>query len=407
MESQEIELSGHIIDSLILPRIYGKIMDLGGEFNINRFEIGKSKKEPSYVRMTIYANNEEKLDEIINELQLLGAKLVEVSEIKLVEVTVDGVAPDNFYSTTNHRTYVYYNNRWLEVEDIEMDCFIVVEGDRAYCKPFNQLKRGDKVVVGTQGIRIKIPERKRERDVFAFMTSSTSSEKPVMSLIKEIARIMVEIKRKHGKIVVVAGPAVVHTGARESMAWLIDNNYVDGFLAGNAVAVHGIEAALLGTSLGVNLETVSCLEGGHKHHLIAINEVRKAGSIKNLVEKGILKEGIMYKLIVKGIDFVLAGSIRDDGPLPEVITDTLLAQNSMRKLLKDSGLVLMFATLLHSIAVGNMIPSHIKTICVDINPASVTKLLDRGSSQTIGITSDVGLFLPALTKVLKDMTMKM
>lgn len=396
MVETEIELRGHIIDSLILPRVFGAIMDLGGEFQILEFKIGRSKTEHSYTRMRLAAEDEHKLHTIMEELQKLGATETAVKDASTAEVTIAGVAPEHFYSTTNHQTWVHLGNDWIPVEGTEMDCLIVVHEGKARTVPLGKLQVGDRVVVSSDGIKIHLPERSRSADVFEFMSSIASSEKPTVTLVGKVAQAIRDVKDRGQKLVVVAGPAVVHTGGREALAALVREGYVHALFAGNALAVHDIEVALMGTSLGVDLKGAFCHEGGHRHHLIAINTIRREGSIAAAVEHGIVKDGVMHACITSGVPFVLAGSIRDDGPLPEVITDTMEAQDAMREALEGCGLVLMLSTLLHSVAVGNMIPSSVKTICVDINPAAVTKLLDRGSAQAIGITTDVGLFLPKL-----------
>ncbi len=395
---REIELKGHIIDSLTLPKVFDTIMDMGGDFDVLEFQIGKHKTDISYARILVKADTREKLDSILGELLKIGAKIPEIEEVELQPAPKDRTLPRNFYSTTNHPTYIRFQGEWIEVEDIEMDVAIVVDPQekRAYAKPISEIKKGDLVVVGNRGVRVEPPERPRSYSVFEFMKSHVSSEKPIEYLIEQVAEAIKETKKKGKKILVVAGPAVVHTSAAKALADLIRHGYVDVFFAGNAVAVHDIESQLFGTSLGINLKTGRQAEGGHRHHLYAINEVMLAGSIENLIKQGKLKAGIMYELITNKIPFVLAGSIRDDGPLPEVITDVVEAQRAMRKLLKGVGLVLMLSSMLHSIAVGNLLPSHVKTICVDINPATVTKLTDRGTAQALGIVTDVGIFLPAL-----------
>ena len=397
---KEIELEGHIIDSLILPKAFDAIMDAGGDFDVLEFQIGKHKSDTSYARILIKADSREQLDYILSELLKIGAKIPEVEEVRLKLAPKDRTLPEGFYSTTNHPTYVLISGEWVGVENIEMDVAIVVdtENKSARGKPISDIKKGDLVVVGNRGIRVEPPERPRSYSMFEFMKSSVSSEKPVEILIKNIAETIKEVKREGKKILVVAGPAVVHTSAAKALASLIKAGYVDVFFAGNAVAVHDIESQLFGTSLGINLKTGKQEEGGHRHHLYAINEVMQAGSIENLVRQGKLRAGIMNELIKNNIPFVLAGSIRDDGPLPEVITDVIEAQKAMRSRLEGVGLVLMLSSMLHSIAVGNILPSRVKTICVDINPATVTKLTDRGTAQALGVVTDVGTFLPALKK---------
>ncbi|MEM1657560.1 MAG: TIGR00300 family protein [Candidatus Jordarchaeales archaeon] len=403
MSEVEIELKGHIIDSLILPKVFATIYDLDGEFEILEFRIGRTKNEHSYARILIKGKNEEHLNIILKEVQKIGAVLVkEIEDVKLAPAPSDGVLPDNFYSTTSNPTYIRLGGKWVECQDIEMDKVIVVKDGVPVCIPMRKVKKGDLVVLNGSGIKVVPPERSRKKEIFRFMSSDVSSEKPTITLVKMLAREMYLMKKvRKEKIVVVAGPAVVHSGASNALAKLIRMGYVDALLSGNALAVHDIEKSLYGTSLGVNIETLESYEGGHRHHLMAINEVRKHGSIKNLVEAGVLKEGIMYECTVNNVPFVLAGSIRDDGPLPEVITDVLEAQDAMRKCLRGTKLVLMLATMLHSIAVGNMLPSTVKVVCVDMNPSTVIKLTDRGT-YALGIVSDVGTFLPRLVQELEN-----
>lgn len=401
--AREIELQGHIIDSMILPKVFDKIYDMNGEFEVLEFRIGKLKTEPSYARILIMGRDDEHLDDILSELHRLGARLPEVEDVKVEPAPADKVIPRGFYSTTNHPSYVKYKGEWRAVEAIKMDSIIVIEGERAVCKTLAQIKKGDLVVVGKQGIRVIPPERPRGRSIFEFMGGGVSPERPSQSLISQIADEMQEIKKKGGKIAVVGGPAIVHTGASPALAEIIRKGYVDALLAGNALAVHDIERNLYGTSLGMDLKMAEPRPEGHKNHLYAISEIIKAGSIKKAVKKGIITEGIMYECVKNNVPFILAGSIRDDGPLPEVITDSMKAQDKIREAVKDVDLVLMLATMLHSIAVGNHLASTVKTICVDINPAVVTKLLDRGSAQAIGIVTDVGTFLPMLNAELEDL----
>ncbi|MFQ5800763.1 MAG: TIGR00300 family protein [Candidatus Hydrothermarchaeales archaeon] len=406
MEVKEIELKGHIIDSFILPKVFDTIMDMGGDFDVTEFIIGKKKTEPSYTRILIKGRNRKHLDDILGELIKIGAAIPEIEEAKMRPAPKDMTLPDNFYSTTNHPTYVRLDEDWVKVEGQEMDLVIVVDEKRkkARCVPISDIRKGDMVVVGKKGIRVEPPERPRGYSIFEFMGSRVSSEKPTDSLIEEIAKEVLKVKKKGAKVLVVGGPATVHTGAHLYLAEMVKEGFVDVLFAGNALAVHDIEHGLYGTSLGVDIKTGRPAEAGHRHHLYAINEVMKAGSIRALVESGKLKRGVMFECMRKGIPFVLAGSIRDDGPLPEVITDVIEAQREMRKHLKGIELVLMLSTLLHSVAVGNLLPSQVKTIFVDINPATVTKLADRGTAQALGVITDVGTFLPLLSTKLRDMS---
>jgi len=402
--SREVEAEGHLIDSMILPKIWDRIMEMGGDFEVLEFRVGRRKTDTSYIRMVVRGRSPQHLEEILREIYLLGAVPLEVREVTVKPAPADMVLPDDFYSTTNNPTYIYFKGRWIEVEDIMMDKVIVVDPveGRAYCKAIREVKKGDLIVVGEEGIKVKPPERPRESiGIFRFMVSEASSEKPSTTIIRRIAQDLYNVKKNKGKVVVVAGPAVVHTGAAEALASLIREGFVDVLLSGNALAVHDVEAALLGTSLGISLKNGVPSARGHRNHMVAINEIFKAGGLRAAVEKGILRKGIMYECIRRGVPFVLAGSIRDDGPLPEVITDVVEAQRRYREALKGASMVLMLATALHSIAVGNMLPSTVKLVCVDINPSTVTKLLDRGSTQAVGVISDIGTFLPLLAQELQ------
>jgi len=400
---REIELEGHVIDSLTLTKVLDKIMDLDGEFEIITFRVGTHKSDPSYVRLAVKGRDEQHLDAILITLHRLGARIPEIEDVHLDTAPRDKVVPQGFYSTTNHPTYVHHVGRWMPVEDIEMDCMIVVTDERALCTPISHIKVGDQIVIGQRGVRVTPPERPRKRSLFEFMGGGVSSERPSQTLIRQIAEEMVQAKLQGREVAVVAGPAVSHTGAAEALSRIIRRGYVNALLAGNALAVHDIERDLYGTSLGLDIKTAELVSEGHKNHLYAISEVVRYGSIAEAVRQGGVKSGIMYECVTNKVPFVLAGSIRDDGPLPDVITDVMAAQDAMRELLKGADLVLMMATMLHSIAVGNMLPSYVKTICIDINPATVTKLVDRGTAQAIGVVTDVGTFLPMLADELNSL----
>jgi len=400
--SEEIEVSGHLIDSLILTKIFDKIMDLKGEFQVQEINIGKRKKDQSYARLLIDAKNQEHLDKILETIYREGAVSKLQKEIKLKKSPKNYVMPDNFYSTTNNHTQVYHKNKWIQVENMMMDKCIVVKGKRAFCVPVRDVKKDDLVIVGEEGIKITPPERPREGvNVFEFMNSSSSSERPTQHIAKKVAEDIYNTKKKGGKIVIVGGPAIVHTGASDSVSELIRSGYIDGILAGNALAVHDIEYATLGTSLGMNVKDATLAYHGHRNHMDTINAVFKAGSITNMVKTKKLTKGIMYECVKNKVPFVLAGSIRDDGPLPDVITDVAQAQREYKKVLKDASMVIMISTMLHSIATGNMLPANVKVIVVDINQPTVTKLMDRGTWQALGIVSDVGAFLPMVAQQIR------
>jgi lysine-ketoglutarate reductase/saccharopine dehydrogenase-like protein (TIGR00300 family) len=402
--AQVIEVRGHIIDSMILPKILDELMDLGVEFTIERMEVGRQKRDTSYARIEVVASSQDDLDRAINEAVRLGALTLSLEEASLRVTEIEGVAPEDFYSTTNLQTWVRLNGRWIEVEHPEMDCAVAVDGDRARCVPINELAIGQEVVVGHRGIRVIPLERSRSPlPTFGFMGSAVSSERPSGRAIREAAAWMYESRASGLKNLVVAGPAVIHTGAREYLCTLIERGYVDLLFAGNALATHDIEYSFYGTSLGVPLDGEKAADTGHEHHLRAINKIRGIGGIQNAVRQGVLKSGVMYSCVNYGVEYVLAGSIRDDGPLPDVVTDVVEAQKLMRRHIHGGVQVaLMLSTMLHSIAVGNMLPATCYTVCVDINPSTLTKLVDRGSFQTLGIVMDVAGFLRDLIHELDE-----
>ena len=410
--SRTVELEGHIIDSGTMQRAFGAVMDLGGTFEVEQFDVGKHEGEESYCRMTVSADDEETLQAILHELHQNGAVLENPSDVTLVAAPEDKVVPPGFYSTTNHPTEVRYDGEWIEVERIEMDCALVVdpEGEsrdgepRAYTKVLDAIEAGDLVATDESGIRVHPPERPRSGGgAFGFMQGGVSSERPSESTIREVAAELREVNAAGGNVMVVAGPAVVHSGAGDALADLVAAGYVDALSAGNGFATHDLERSLYGTSLGMNVETLEHPRKGHKHHIWTISEIIRSGGIEAAVAEGKVTEGVMYQCVKNDVPYVLAGSIRDDGPLPDTITDAVEAQQAIRDQAHEADVVLMLATLLHSVAVGNCLPSTTKTVCVDINPATVTQLLDRGSAQAVGMVTDIGTFVPTLAEfVLED-----
>jgi lysine-ketoglutarate reductase/saccharopine dehydrogenase-like protein (TIGR00300 family) len=404
---QEIEVKGHLIDSMILTKIFDKVMDLKGDFQVLEFIVGKKKGDPSYARLLVRGTNQQHLDELLESVYREGAQPISVQQVMLEPAVKDMVMPDSFYSTTNNATQVFYNSSWIDVDNMMMDKCIVLDRQkmRAECKMIRDVKKGDSIVVGERGVRIIPHERPREGvDIFQFMSSSSSSERPTQQIARKVANDIYKIKESEGKIAVVAGPVVVHSGASEALAKLIRMGYIHGLLAGNALAVHDIENSLMGTSLGMQVNDGTLAVRGHRNHMRAINEVFKFGSLRTMVEKKVLEKGIMYECIINDIPFVLAGSIRDDGPIPDVVTDVVEAQRKYKQVLKDTKMVLMLSTMLHSIAVGNMLPATVKVVAVDISQPVVTKLLDRGTTQAIGIVTDVGAFLPMVVQQLEQQT---
>jgi lysine-ketoglutarate reductase/saccharopine dehydrogenase-like protein (TIGR00300 family) len=399
--SDIIELRGHIIDSMILPSIMDEVMDRGGDFVVQHIDVGRRKNDTSYARIEISAPSKELLDLLVDRAQRLGATAVSSHAVRCEPAPSDGVFPEGFYSTTNLDTEVLVDGRWLPVQYPEMDCAIVVnfsEGS-ACTTPHSDVRKGDQVVVGHEGVRVLPLERPRHQpQVFAFMGSSVSSEKPKSLLIKEIAERLTHIRGRRGRTLVVAGPALVHTGMRDRLVSLIDGGFVQALFAGNGLATHDIECALYGSSLGVSQREGVPLEAGHEHHLRAINRIRQSGGIRQAVEQGVLTNGIMHACVRQGVDYVLGGSVRDDGPLPDVISDVIQAQQEMRRTVREGvDLAIILSSMLHGIATGNLLPARVTTVCVDISPAVVTKLTDRGSFQTIGLVMDVEGFLRELT----------
>jgi lysine-ketoglutarate reductase/saccharopine dehydrogenase-like protein (TIGR00300 family) len=398
--SEVVETSGHLIDSGILNGIFDTVIRHGGSFEVLHFAIGRTNAEPSLLRMRVSADTTGTLQPLIEDLVSLGCLIVSSQDAVTRAADLDGCAPADFYSTTNHETHVRQGGEWITVADQRMDAALVVENGRAVCRKLRDLRKGDAVVCGVEGIRVVPTFQERDRHGFAFMANEVSSERRVEAAVSRIADMMRGVRAGNGRIAVVAGPVVVHTGGVPFLARIVRDGFVQVLLAGNALAVHDVEFAMFGTSLGVNLETGRAVEGGHHHHMRAINAVRRAGGLRQAVEQGVVTSGIMYECIRHRIPYVLAGSIRDDGPLPDTIMDLLDAQDRYAASLKGVSLVLMLASMLHGIGVGNMLPSATRVICVDINPAVVTKLGDRGSSQTIGLVTDIGLFLHHLAEAL-------
>jgi len=404
MASSIVELSGHIIDSLILPKVLDLIINLGGEFEILQVQVGHRRSDRSYAQIMVETQSDEVLEQILAKVKEHGALPLDEGEgsVRLEPAPQDRVFPEGFYATTNLATLVRLKKKWLEVRSPEMDCGIRVDvsGLRAESVPFHRVKKGDLTVVGHRGVKVLPIERRVPREVFEFMSAPVSTERPKGLLIREVAESMKRVRRDGGKILVVAGPGLIHTGALQYLVEMIERGYVQILFGGNGLAVHDVEAALYGTSLGVYLEKKIRATEGHEHHLWAINTIKKAGGIKQAVEQGVLTRGVFCSCVKNGVDFILAGSIRDDGPLPDVITDVLKAQDLMREKVQGVSFVLMMATTLHAIATGNLLPASVKTVCVDINPAVVTKLTDRGTFQAMGLVTDVEPFLRELCQYL-------
>jgi lysine-ketoglutarate reductase/saccharopine dehydrogenase-like protein (TIGR00300 family) len=400
--SDTIEARGHLIDSGLLSAIFDKIIEFKGSYEILTFDIGRTNDDASRIQMRITAPDRGALDDLLQQITTFGAHPLRERDVLIRLAEKDRCVPDDFYSTTNHRTHVRLGSRWVEVDKQRMDAVIVVDGQTAACRKLRDVKAGEAIVCGHDGIRVTPEFRERDRLGFAFMSNDVSSERRVEGSVARIAQMMRDVKGAGGRIAVVAGPVVVHTGGVEHFTSLIRQGYVNVVLAGNALAVHDIEFALSGTSLGIDLVAGAPVEQGHRNHMAAINTINRAGSIRTAVQNGVLKSGVMYECVTHGVEFVLAGSIRDDGPLPETVMDLVEAQEQYAAALSNNvQLVLMLSSMLHSIGVGNMLPSWVRVVCVDINPAVVTKLSDRGSQQTVGVVTDVGLFLHRLAEALR------
>ncbi len=398
--NEVVEAEGHLIDSHIMENIFDQVVEHHGRFEVEQFRIGRTNSEPSYLRLKVETADADTLGRLLNTLLELGCAPVDSGDAVLRPVERDKCAPEDFYSTTNHRTSVRIGQKWVEVENQRMDAMIVVEGERAICRRLRDLRAGDQIVTGLRGLRV-IPESKeRNRLEFAFMSNGISSERQVETAVRQTAALVRHAIENKQKVVVVAGPVVVHTGGVTGLSELIRCGWVQAVLSGNALGVHDAEAALLGTSLGVSLADGRQAEHGHRNHMRAINAINHAGSVKGAVEKGVLTSGILYECVKANVPFVLAGSLRDDGPLPDTITDMNAAQDAYAAQLKGAGLVICLGSMLHSIATGNMLPSWVKIVCVDINPAVATKVSDRGTGQAVGVVTDVGLFLDLLSKAL-------
>jgi lysine-ketoglutarate reductase/saccharopine dehydrogenase-like protein (TIGR00300 family) len=399
MATETIELHGHIVDSLLLAKVLDVIVEAGVAYQLTDVEIGRTNTDPSRARIEL-EGDEEELDRLVDDLQVHGANRVDSGDLRLVAADQDGVLPAGFYSTTNLDTDVRVDDHWIPVDNPEMDCGIVVSGGTARTIPMHQVRVGDQIVVGSGGVRVHAPAKLRGATGFEFMSSEVSSEKPKALIVQQVAARMQAARDAGAKVLAVCGPAVVHTGGAPDLARLVDAGWIDVLFAGNGFATHDIESNVLGTSLGVSVAEGVPTEGGHSNHLRVINEVRRHGSIAAAVESGYVTGGVMASCVRRSVPFVLGGSIRDDGPLPDVLTDTAAAADAMRAHVPGVAVALMLASTLHAIATGNCLPAGVETFCVDINQAVVTKLADRGSHQAMGIVTDVGPFIAHLADAL-------
>ncbi|MDJ0706780.1 MAG: TIGR00300 family protein [Leptolyngbyaceae cyanobacterium MO_188.B28] len=414
IESRTLYLEGHLLDLGLINQALDLIVEGGGSFQVLQFDLGEQRQSMSSAKVKVSAPDHEVMEKIMSQLIDLGAVALpdEVCDAQLESVTQTGVAPDDFYSTTIYPTEVRVNGDWIRVQNQRMDGVIVVsqttEGPSAHCKLLRDVQLEEQVVIGVEGIRSvrKLDSREsRPAEEFSFMGAGVSSERRVELVVEQVGWEFRKLRDQGGKVVVVAGPVVIHTGGGEHLIRLIRGGYVQALLGGNAIAVHDIEQSLMGTSLGVDMNRGVSVRGGHRHHLKAINTIRRCGGIPQAVEQGVLTSGVFYECVRNEVPFSLAGSIRDDGPLPDTHMDLIAAQADYDRHVKGADMILMLSTMLHSIGVGNMTPAGVKLVCVDINPAVVTKLSDRGSVESIGVVTDVGLFLSLLVKQLDRLTL--
>jgi lysine-ketoglutarate reductase/saccharopine dehydrogenase-like protein (TIGR00300 family) len=402
--SETVEAEGHLIDSGNFQAILTTVVEHGSEYEILRFDVGRNNAQGSQLTLKLTSDTDARLQDLLSKLSVFGCSVKDTPEAVLRPADLDGTLPVDFYSTTNHRTSVFMNGAWVVAGHQRMDAALVVRGNTVSCRKLRDIRTGDLIVCGMQGIRVAPDVQSRDKPTFGFMSNEVSSERRVETAVKRVAEMMRRVKADGGRIAFVAGPVMVHTGGSQYFCDLIELGYVDVLLSGNALAVHDIEVALSGTSLGIDLSSGHPVEHGHRNHMRAINAVRRAGGIGKAVATGVLTSGIMHACHTHGVKYILAGSIRDDGPLPETMMDLIEAQDAYAAALDGVDVVVMLSSMLHSIGVGNMLPSWVKVICVDINPAVVTKLSDRGSTQTIGVVTDVGLFLHQLAEQLRKKT---
>jgi lysine-ketoglutarate reductase/saccharopine dehydrogenase-like protein (TIGR00300 family) len=402
MFTEEIELEGHIIDSLVLTNLLDDINAFGGEFEILEIHVGKSRNERSHARIEVRAESAQQLGELLSQCVKRGAIVRSQADAKLLPVEMDGVFPDDFYATTNQRTLVRRGGDWHDVIDQEMDCGVQYDAAAGAfrCVPIVHVRRGDLIVVGHRGVKVIPFERQRDPDAFEFMSTSIATDKPKNALIRQAARQMMLCRSEGNKLLLVAGPAVIHTDSGKHIVTLIERGYVDVFFGGNAVAVHDVELDLFGTSLGVYVEKATLADTGHEHHLRGINVIRRVGGLRQAVEQGVLTGGVFHAMVTNDVQFLLAGSVQDDGPLPDTIRDVVAAQDQMRVMLRGVGLAIMLAAATHSVATIDFLPAWVPAICVDMNPTVLARLCDRGSFQTIGLVTDVESFLRELLEQL-------
>jgi lysine-ketoglutarate reductase/saccharopine dehydrogenase-like protein (TIGR00300 family) len=405
---ETVILRGHIIDSLILAKVLDTILMMGGTFDLQEVQIGKTREESSRARIVVRAPSAPLLNDILKRIQPHGASVEREADCRLQPAPANGIFPDDFYATTHLPTQVRLQGQWVDVDGTEMDLGVSVNPERATARTVSMgaVKRGEQIVTGRQGIRVIPLERPRDRDVFGFMESQVSAERPHGHVLHDVARRMSSLRegfrrgQSGSKILLAGGPAIIHAGGRDALTWLIEEGFIHVLFCGNALPAHDMEVELYGTSLGYGHQAGRVVPHGHEHHLRTINRIRAIGSIQAAVESGVIKGGIMAACVNKHVQVVMAGTIRDDGPLPGVITDSVEAQDAMRAAIPGVGLALLVASTLHAVATGNLLPATIPSVCVDVNPAVPTKLADRGSFQAVGLVMDAASFLGELAREL-------
>lgn len=405
---ETVLLRGHIIDSLILAKVLDTILMMGGTFDLEEVQIGKTREESSRAKIVVRAGSAQLLCDILNRIQPHGASVEREADCRLQPAPADGILPEDFYATTHLPTQVRVRGHWVSVEGTEMDLGVCVDPEKATARtlPMGVVKRGELIVTGREGVRVMPLQRPRDRDVFGFMESQVSAERPHGHVIHDVAKRMTSLRERFrqgqpgSKVLLAGGPAIIHAGGRDALTWLIDQGFIHVLFCGNALPAHDMEVELYGTSLGYGHQAGRALPHGHEHHLRTINRIRALGSIKAAVESGVIKGGIMAACINQHVQVVMAGTIRDDGPLPGVITDSISAQAAMRAAIPGVGLALLVASTLHAVATGNLLPATIPSVCVDVNPAVPTKLADRGSFQAVGLVMDAASFLHELAREL-------
>src|SRR5438552_2472905 len=404
MFSETIELRGHIIDSLILPKVLDQILTRGAGFKIAEIKVGQKRADQSFARIEVTAETSEALDELVLRLRQHGAETVERANVQLAKAPDAGIFPHDFYVTTNQQTFIRLDGKEIEVRPAMMDSAVAVDRKKraARAVKFFDVNEGDEIVVGHQGVHVVPVQRSTAHtDIFQFINTMVDADEPKSAVIRELGQELRRAREAKGKIAVVGGPAIVRTGAGEHLVRLIEMRYVDRLFAGSAFAVYDVERALFGTSLGMNPD-LAFARGGHENHMRAINSIRESGGIATAVKKKVLTRGIMHACVLHKVDIVLTGSIRDEGPIPGVTTDVVEAQKIMREKLADVTHVLLLGTVQHSLAVASMLAPTVKTVCVDIDPSAVEKAVEHQPLQSIGLVTDVEPFLRELADCLVD-----